>query len=114
MKLDQLDEIPLRRRRLRFEGCPEMLQAPFREMIGTPLLAEPAGALAGKDIGAVRVAAVGMGGAGTQILPERAACGIGQIQGAGFPAFRVEQGDRAGALIDLALIPTQGSDFADS
>jgi hypothetical protein len=59
VKGDRADQRPNGVRGLSFELRPEMLNAPWREMVWLLALPEPGGALAGEDVDAIGLACVG-------------------------------------------------------
>ncbi len=98
------DELPFFVASLTFELRPEMLNAPFGEVVRTPVLPQPGSALTGKDIHTLRITVIVMWFCWGEVVKEGSPGHIVQIEGAGLAAFGIHQGNTADPLIDGTLI----------
>ena len=105
------DELPFFVASLTFELRPEVFNAPFGEVVRTPLLSQPSSALAGEDIHTLRITVIIVWFYWREVVVEGSPDHIVQIKCAGLAAFGIDQGNTASPLIDDTLIQTQCSDL---
>src|SRR5205085_7035234 len=108
------NELPFLVASLTFELRPEMLNAPFGEVVRTPVLSQPGRALAGEDIHTLRITIIIMWFCWREVVVEGSPSHIVQIKCVGLAPFGIDQGNAACPLIDGTLIQTQSSDLTDA
>src|SRR5579864_5581265 len=114
MKGNVEDELPFFVGSLSLELCPQMLNAPLGEMIGTSVLPQPGSPLTGKDIRALRVSLKFLWCCWIKVVAEGSPGHVVQIKRPRLSPFGIHQGNAACSLIDGTLIQTQLGDFADA
>ncbi len=108
------DAFPFFLRSLLLRLHPEMLNASLGKMIGSSLLAQPGSALARENVDAFLIPFSVLWALGEEIVIEYPTRHIVQVKRPGLASFGIDQGNTPGPLIDVALIKTQRSNFADA
>src|SRR5712691_8657841 len=91
-----------------------MPYASLGKMVWLSLLAQPGRSLTREDVDTLKVSLHVLWTRRIEIVIQRPTCHVVEIKRPGLASFGIDQGNTPSPLIDMALIHTQCSNFADA